>query len=686
MFMGFNNNFLPHISGIRAISVLIVVFFHLNEDKFSFGYLGVDIFFVISGYVISLTLYKEYLLHKNINLFNFYIKRIKRLYPSLFLCILLTLFLYFVFADLIYFSIIFKSALFSFFGISNLYYLFSNQDYFVNHLDNPFIHTWSLGIEEQFYLFFPIILSLIFFLFKFFTISIKKISYIFFTLTFLIFMFTVYNSNSIFGNFYFPLSRFWELSLGCALFFIGKINLNTYLQNILTILSAILVLLCIYYAKNISPQIQIFFICIFSSSLIIYEKSIFGKILSLPIPIFIGKISYSIYLFHFPIFFFLSPIFVGFFLYFYSLILILLVSTLNYYLIEIPFKKSKVFDSYIKVFFVIFSLIIFLLLINFYKNYNFIEFKSMVNNKINTLERNINSINLNNRKSFKFLLNATNMENYLFDNKNIRFCSSQFIKDFDYYLEYCHIKNKKNKLIHILGDSQAEHIVPMISNDNKDYDFIINAMLGATYLPNSNFYYTKDKEYKHKNKINNHYFDTSKKLIDYFEDKYQERYLVISSRFYYSIENFYFFDQDNKLVPEDKKYFYMSNILVNFINSVSPDTKIIFIPDAPTPPMSLKKCVDNLKISLPHIYSCNYNSSVFFSKRMKTFLMFKDFEKKYKNVYIFDFADYICENNTCSYFYDEYKPIYSRKNHFSIEYSNYMNDIFFNFFKNLDKN
>ena len=161
--MNFNTEYKNEITGLRGISVLLVILFHINEEIFFFGFLGVDIFFVISGYVITLTLHKEYSKDKKIKIISFYLRRIKRLFPSLICCIFFTYFVYMIVADLIYFKEITKSAITSIFGFSNLYYIISNQNYFINSIENPFIHTWSLGIEEQYYLIYPFFLLLIYF-------------------------------------------------------------------------------------------------------------------------------------------------------------------------------------------------------------------------------------------------------------------------------------------------------------------------------------------------------------------------------------------------------------------------------------------------------------------------------------------------------------------------------------------
>ena len=118
--------------------------------------MGVDIFFLISGYVISKKIFEEYESSAKINLLNFYLKRIKRIIPNLVFIIVITFLFYTFFGppELSLFSV----TIFALFGISNLYYLNYTRDYFQNVFEDPLGHTWSLGVEEQFYIIFPILI------------------------------------------------------------------------------------------------------------------------------------------------------------------------------------------------------------------------------------------------------------------------------------------------------------------------------------------------------------------------------------------------------------------------------------------------------------------------------------------------------------------------------------------------
>ena len=216
--LGFN--YLNHVDALRAISVILVILFHLNPKVFSYGYLGVDIFFVISGYVITNSLYDQQI-NKKKSIFYFYVKRIKRIFPILFLVIFSFLISYIFLSPLKGDTNFFlESAISSLIGLSNIYFINNEINYFFTNEINPLLHTWSLGIEEQFYLIYPILLV---FIFKILKGNTEKIAE--YIMLFIIFSFLIYYFNDgIIGNFYSPIARFWEIGLGCFAFFYSSIS------------------------------------------------------------------------------------------------------------------------------------------------------------------------------------------------------------------------------------------------------------------------------------------------------------------------------------------------------------------------------------------------------------------------------------------------------------------------------
>ena len=165
-------NYRPEIDGLRAIAVLAVIIYHakisfLGDIIFKGGFIGVDIFFVISGYLITSIIYKELLEKNSFSFKYFYERRVRRILPALLVVIIVSLpfgWLLLLPGDLIDFS---KSILYSLGFTSNFFFHYSGQQYGAsNSLLVPFLHTWSLSIEEQFYILFPICFFVIFKFFK----------------------------------------------------------------------------------------------------------------------------------------------------------------------------------------------------------------------------------------------------------------------------------------------------------------------------------------------------------------------------------------------------------------------------------------------------------------------------------------------------------------------------------------
>jgi peptidoglycan/LPS O-acetylase OafA/YrhL len=213
----------PAIDGLRAIAVSAVVLNHLNAKLLPGGYIGVDVFFVISGFVVTGSILRSETGHVWVDLLNFWRRRWLRIMPAL---------LAMVFGSTLLFSFFFapvgiepyiatlRSALFTVLGVSNLYYYRTNLDYFqIDAGINVFHHTWSLSVEEQFYL----VMSLIFIvalrpLQRWLALPIARMIVVSVLLGLSISLFVVWHNGSTPMLAYFMLpARFWELCSGVLL-------------------------------------------------------------------------------------------------------------------------------------------------------------------------------------------------------------------------------------------------------------------------------------------------------------------------------------------------------------------------------------------------------------------------------------------------------------------------------------
>lgn len=372
----------PEIDALRAIAVVGVLIYHakvhfLNSLLFQGGYYGVDIFFIISGYLITGIIIKEKDENSKFSFQNFYLRRARRILPALLFVIIISLPL--AWYSLMPYSFVeySKSIIYTISFLSNFFFYITGLEYgAVSGLLKPLLHTWSLSVEEQFYIFFPLVLI---FLIKFFK---KEIFNPILIITFASLIFAQYfyviNQNL---NFYFLPSRVWELLFGSLIFIYQKnktIEISNILSDILCVLGLIFILISfnVFYEINPSPSIKTLIPIIGTALIILFAKkeAVITRLLSNKSITSIGLISYSLYLFHYPIFAFVrsNRLAQGIFEYSIVAIIILGLSILSYYFIEKPFRDKKKVSNhlFLKIIFTAIS-IIFVLAIVIIKNDGF---------------------------------------------------------------------------------------------------------------------------------------------------------------------------------------------------------------------------------------------------------------------------------------------------------------------------
>jgi peptidoglycan/LPS O-acetylase OafA/YrhL len=343
-------NYRADVDGLRAVAVISVLLYHYYPKLNPGGFIGVDIFFVISGFLITKNISSE-MIYDHFSLKNFYIKRIKRIFPAL----LLVLFFTFIVGYFYFFPTEFqlqnKHTVGGMLFISNIINLSESGYFDVSSSRKTLLHLWSLGVEEQFYIFAPILFLLIFSQFK----SLKILLY--FTIILVIFSFSycIYLSNDKSTlAFYSPLSRVWEIGLGSVLALVSlifekkKILTN---QKILPIFSYLGLMLLIFSFLFINSS-KVFpglwsVMPTFGTVMIILAgpRSYFNQFLSKKYFVYIGLISYPLYLWHWPI--------LSIYKIFYSnlvthtglilcVILTFALATLTYRFVEVPILKSNI--------------------------------------------------------------------------------------------------------------------------------------------------------------------------------------------------------------------------------------------------------------------------------------------------------------------------------------------------------
>ncbi len=295
-------NYRPDIDGLRALAVVAVVLFHYRVPGFWGGYVGVDVFFVISGYLITGLILKE-TTEGRFSLRSFYERRIRRIFPALFA----TLAVATVLAALLFFPVSFarfgKSLLATAFFASNLEF-WREAGYFDVAADQkPLLHLWSVAVEEQFYLVFPALLLLIGARSRWrLTAAIGAI----FAASLACSLWSVRHAPT--AGYYLLPSRMWELMLG-ALLAIGAVTVPDIRR--LPALASAAGLALIGYAvfafrhETAFPGAAALVPCVGTALVIVAgEASPPNRMLSLRPIVFVGLISYSLYLWHWPIYVF----------------------------------------------------------------------------------------------------------------------------------------------------------------------------------------------------------------------------------------------------------------------------------------------------------------------------------------------------------------------------------------------
>ena len=294
----------PEIDGLRALAVIPVVLFHAGIAGFSGGFVGVDIFFVISGYLITSIILSEQ--QKNsFTLAGFYERRARRILPALMLVVLLSAIAAWYLllpTELVEFG---ESLVAVGLFASNILF-WTQSDYFAATSEFiPLLHTWSLAVEEQFYLIFPV--------FMIFTLAWTKskriAALVVTTVLSLIFCEWAWR-NAPEANFFLAPSRVWELMAGvfCA-FYLQQPREPQKLVSQLGSLAGLLMLVysIVFFDKSIPFPSLYALIPVVGTVLIILftdKNTLVGKLLSIPFIVGVGLISYSAYLWHQPLFVF----------------------------------------------------------------------------------------------------------------------------------------------------------------------------------------------------------------------------------------------------------------------------------------------------------------------------------------------------------------------------------------------
>ena len=669
----------PEIDGLRAIAVGAVILYHaqitiFGHQPFKGGFIGVDIFFVISGYLITSIILKELITTGSFLFKNFYERRIRRILPALLFVMLVSLpfaWMYLLPSMFIDFS---KSILYSLGFSSNFYFHYSGQQYGAESgLLKPFLHTWTLSVEEQFYILFPIVLLITFKYFRKYLIHILILGF-----AISLGLADWFSRNYPSFNFYVLPTRGWELLAGSILAYFEINNGHRSKNKILNLILPSIGLLLIGHSVlsfneemlhpsfyTLSPIMGVCLIIWFSN-----KKEIITKILSTKLFVGIGLISYSLYLWHYPIFAFARLKYSTPSEYdkFEWIVLSIILSLISYFFVERPFRNKKY-----KFNFIIKCLVLIILFITIF---NFIVFSNsgfpkrihiptiLINVEKNLDYRNIsqNEIKCHNRKGDKGFCIFNEMPNNIGD-------------------------------IVLLGDSQTDAILSnLIKKISKTRFRIIHmSYSGNLYLPNFS------RIEKKTNKI-----DTDETWHEYRTNflnnkTHKNTYIIIYGRYDSYFEKSLRLNRNNQLekkeegnseiiyLPrnmlnldyEDRKKF-IKNKFKTTIEDLSKNKKIILLYPSPVSPdkISLRilrnkdKISNNTNFYLDDVvnYPLEFHRS-YFSEEIELINSINS-----KNIFKIDLEKTFCPGNQC-FLYDDKNIYIFDTHHPSYEGSKKINDL-----------
>ena len=532
-----NIKYRPEIDGLRAIAVGSVILYHaqiyfLDKQVFPGGFIGVDIFFVISGYLITSIIFKELLYTDNFSYMKFYERRIRRILPALLFVISSILPLAWLFLLPYDFVAFVESIIYSLSFSSNIFFYYSGEIYeATSSLLIPFLHTWSLSVEEQFYILFPVIYL---FIFKYY----KKYIFYFLATIFLCSLFyaTWLSINNQAQSFYFIQTRIWELLAGSILAYfevnLGHRNKNNLYGKFFPSFGLLLIIFSVFFFNDqtFHPSfytlLPIIGVCLFIW--FANQDEFATKILSSKLFVGVGLLSYSLYLWHYPILAFsrITEFTQGNLVkYIFIFLSIFLASIFSYFFIEKKARNKN--NSFKSVLYFLIPLILFNLIFCsavIFKN----GFKNRLSDKLQST-----------------LIGTEGPWNKLTDDNGMK-CHNSSI--------HCSFNKKNNRKIFLVGDSQMSSIMYDLKNRavKRNYNFITSTFAHCFYFPGYSLVDNKTNDTD--DKCNNLYF---KRLENELINQ-KNSIVIFGGRLPLYLSNNYFNNleggAENRGIDFDKKY------------------------------------------------------------------------------------------------------------------------------------
>lgn len=625
-----NDKWRKDIEGLRAFAVIPVLLFHFDPYFLSGGFLGVDIFFVISGFLITKILLESES-HGLRNLADFLFRRIRRIFPGLVVvfAICSLVFSFFLVPGL--HKVFFLTALYSFFGVSNSYLAETQVDYFAQDTNlNPFLHSWSIGVEMQFY----VLYAAVFFVLRKtlpHQTALKSVLFGFAILWILISF--KYNQHSTDYAYFDLFARIWEFMFGVlALLLLPYAKqIPPLIRRVVFFFALIGLFSVLFFAeKNSANYFPFLLVCIASALLLLFGDS-YGMagsyVLENGVVRKIGRISFSLYIVHFPVLKLVEYYFDTKAYDFGSLALYLAVTffwgSINFIYIERPFISPRLSSASSllrtkQALFLLFILSTCIVLLALYKL-----------NPLTSMTRDL-SANLGNPK-VKPVLKGTNGE------------------------------------VVVIGDSHAQQLFPAFEEINRQHHVkFINKTGSACFFSEDIFYMRQGKiEYRCKEHL--------KKTLKWLkETSHSNRLVLIATRSLYYLSPVLISESDypvdgvvknGTLIPAENdealNVFFTS--FEGTLKSLSAaHVNVLYMAPLPELQVSTYRCVFN-----PQKKECQTSRALNVERRQKFMDELKRLERKLAGFKVWDPFDKICKQEYCKNI-DEGKVLYRDDDHLSL--------------------
>jgi len=617
------------IDGLRALAVIAVVIYHAFPSWIPGGFVGVDIFFVISGYLISkiiLTNIKQ----DTFDIFDFYNRRIKRIFPALIIVMTATLISGWFLLFYSEYALLGKHIASGTTFISNFFF-YTEAGYFDVRTElKPAIHLWSLSVEEQFYIFWPLLLTFI----SKRKWNFLKISFLLIMISFLINIYLT--KDKPMAAFYLTLPRFWELAVGGVLAYLisKKLFFKERNKNIFSILGFLLILFSFFLMnKGINFPGWFVLLPVFGSFFFIAAGStafLNKKIFSNKIMVWIGLISYPLYLWHWPLLSYLKIIKGNEPAIEYKILAILfsiLFARLTYFFVEKKIREKNKFKPTK-------TLLILAIIILF--------FSLFITLSRGAPDRKINK-ELDFTQDLQLISGSRQSDQSCKNLNNLNLVTKR---------EVC-LSNSKNPNILFAGDSKAMALHSAIYSKK----IIANSMLisGHACALYPNLDYEKKAIYKNCNQISN-------KVLDVVNNIKSINTVILATKFYSSPnENSDYYLNKIKLKNEDAFLIGEGYLINNLLNS---GKKVIFFIDAPELNNNPINCIQRLSF-IAETKECGPSRDELRNIRADYIKGVEKLTLKYPRLEIFDPTNILCKNSKCDV-KDGSNYLYADQGHISI--------------------